>query len=112
MDVYTNHILYLRECSKTYNNIKMDLKFSVFSIDKNESNTLPDLIESCKEFRNAGGEYVYMDTGSNDDGETMKVLKQYENQGVKVFCVGERFITILSKIQAQRINSIVIDKEK
>lgn len=89
----------------------MPLKFSVVSIGKNESKTLPHLVESCKDFRENGGEYVYMDTGS--DETTMAMLKKYEKEvGVKIFYVGTRFLTTLTDLQAQKINSLAAGKEK
>lgn len=90
----------------------MPFKFSVVSIGKNESKTLPYLIESCKSFRENGGEYVYMDTGS-DKEEAVIMLKSLEKEvGVKIFYVGTRFLTTLTDIQAQRINSLAVGKEK
>ena len=73
--------------------------FSVVVIGKNESNTLPKLFESMKEFLDAGGDCVYMDTGSTDN--TVEVAKSY---GVNVQEVGEIFLTHIDKNTASKLN--------
>jgi glycosyltransferase involved in cell wall biosynthesis len=73
--------------------------FSVVLISRNESKTLPRMVASLKDFRERGGEVILVDTGSSDG--TAEIA---ETLGCKVHRVGERFLTILSKKQADAIN--------
>ena len=78
-------------------------KFSIVAIAKNEANTLPRLFESIREFLNRGGEFVLLDTGSTD--KTVEIAK---NNGAKVFEVGEKFISVIDRDTAKRINEAFI----
>ena len=74
--------------------------FSVVLIGRNESKTLPRLLESLKEFKERGGEIVYCDTGSTDG--TPDVAR---SAGCKVTEAGERFITTIDLKTAKKINN-------
>lgn len=77
--------------------------FSVCLIGKNEEKTLPRLLESLKEFRERGGEIVYVDTNSSDN--TAQVAKDY---GCIVFEEGDRFRVYLTDEQVKEINETFI----
>lgn len=79
--------------------------FSVALIARNESKTLPRLISSLSEFQKRGGEIVVLDTGSTDDTASLA-----RSLGCIVHEVGERFVTVLSKEQADAINQKFVCK--
>jgi glycosyltransferase involved in cell wall biosynthesis len=82
--------------------------FSVVIIGKNEAKTIPNLFTSMKDFLDAGGDCVYMDTGSTD--KTVEIAKSY---GVNVQEVGERFITYIDKNTASKMNKkYIVDGEE
>lgn len=76
------------------------MTFSVVLIAKNESRTLPRLMESLCEFRTRGGEIILLDTGSTDG--TPNLARSY---GVIVHEVGERFVREVTGTQAEEINA-------
>jgi len=78
---------------------KMNLNFSIVLIVKNEEKTLPKMLDSLKEFRERGGEIVICDTGSKDN--TVKIARDY---GCVTEEVREKFIKIITKELAQKIN--------
>jgi glycosyltransferase involved in cell wall biosynthesis len=75
-------------------------KFSVVCIAKNEARTLPKCMASLKEFTDRGGEVILLDTGSTDG--TADIARKL---GCKVTEVGEKFITVIDKDLADKINS-------
>jgi len=84
------------------------MNFSVCLIAKNESKTLPRLMDSLKEFQTRGGKVLLLDTGSTD--ETIKIA---EGLGCEVHAVGEKFIKTIDAELAQKINTrfVVEDEE-
>ena len=82
--------------------------FSVVLICRNEAKTLPRLLASLAEFRARGGTVVLLDTGSTDSSAQIA-----RDAGCKVEEVGERFITVVDTVLAQRINErFVVHKEE
>lgn len=77
----------------------MQPKFSIVLIAKNESKTLPRCVASLKEFQDRGGEIVLCDTGSTDG--TADIARSL---GCVVHEVGEKFIKIIDKDLADKIN--------
>jgi glycosyltransferase involved in cell wall biosynthesis len=73
--------------------------FSVVVIAHNEAHTLPVLAESLREFLTSGGEFLVVDTGSDDD--TVRVAQEI---GARVESAGARFHADLTEAQAQSIN--------
>jgi len=73
--------------------------FSIVCIAKNEANTLPKLTNSLADFINRGGEMILLDTGSTDG--TAELARSL---GWKVEEVGEKFITVIDKKLASKIN--------
>lgn len=73
--------------------------FSVVLIARNESKTLPRLMESLKEYKERGGEVVLMDTGSTDG--TPDVARSL---GCIVHEEGDRFTHTITKQTAHDIN--------
>jgi glycosyltransferase involved in cell wall biosynthesis len=73
--------------------------WSVVVIAKNESQTLPRLVASLKEFQERGGEIVVCDTGSTDN--TIEVAR---NLGCSVYEAGNQFIRTIDPEIAQQIN--------
>ena len=73
--------------------------FTVYLIAKNEVDVLPRCINSLTEFMANDGEVILLDTGSTD--KTVEVAKAL---GVKVYEVGEKFITTITGDLAKRIN--------
>ena len=57
------------------------------------------MVASLENFRARGGEVILVDTGSSD-----KTPEIGEALGCKVHRAGERFLTVLSKEQADAIN--------
>ncbi len=80
-------------------------QFSICVIARNEEHTLPRLIDSLKDFKNRGGEIVVLDTGSTDN--TAKIARE---SGCVVEEVGEKFISVIDKKTAERINDRFIVK--
>ena len=84
------------------------MKFSVVLIAKNESKTLPRLKASLQEFLNRGGEVVLVDTGSTDG--TAELARSF---GFKVSEQGERFLRIIDKDLADKMNTrFIVGDEK
>ena len=82
--------------------------FTVYLIAKNEVDVLPRCINSLTEFMANDGEVILLDTGSTD--KTVEVAKAL---GVKVYEVGEKFITTITGDLAKRINKqFVVGDEK
>lgn len=79
--------------------------FDVVLIARNESKTLPRLIESLGEFRNRGGKIFLVDTGSTDN--TAQIARDL---GCFVEEVGNRFRINLSDEQVDKINNHFIVK--
>lgn len=77
----------------------MQPKFSVVLIARNESQTLPRLMGSLKEFQARGGEVLLLDTGSNDN--TAEIAKDL---GCIVHEVGKKFIVEIDEATALAIN--------
>jgi glycosyltransferase involved in cell wall biosynthesis len=77
----------------------MKPKFSVVVITKNEEKTISRLVASAKEFMDRGGEFVVVDTASQDS--TVKIAKEL---GCKVFEAGEQFVFTIDKEMADAIN--------
>lgn len=76
------------------------MKFSVVLIAKNEAKTLPRLKASLQEFLDRGGEVVLVDTGSTDG--TAELARGF---GFKVTEAGERFIRVIDKDLAEKMNA-------
>lgn len=76
------------------------MNFSVCLIGRNEEKTLPKLLGSLHEFLYAGGEVVYVDTGSKDD--TANLAREL---GCRVIEVGDRFRITLDKQLVKDINN-------
>lgn len=76
------------------------MNFSVVLIARNESKTLPILVESLKEFQSRGGEIVVLDTGSTDD--TVKIARDL---GCYVKEVQDKFRITIDKDTADTINA-------
>lgn len=83
----------------------MQPKFSVVLIARNESKTLPRLVDSLKDFQARGGEIILLDTGSTDG--TPDVAR---GLGCKVTEVGDRFKVTIDKETADKINNWAIVK--
>lgn len=73
--------------------------FSVALIARNESETLPRLVGSLKEFQERGGEIWVLDTGSTDN--TVEVATSL---GCKVEAVGDKFRINIDEDLANKIN--------
>lgn len=82
------------------------MNFSIVLITKNEEKTLPRLIESVRRFMDLGGDFVVVDTGSTDS--TVSVAKSL---GCRVFSEGERFVEVVDKELAEKINQRFIKGE-
>lgn len=76
------------------------MKFSIALIAKNESKTLPRLMESLSEFISKGGKVVLLDTGSTDG--TPDVARHL---GCEVHEVGDRFKIKIDSDLAKKINA-------
>lgn len=79
--------------------------FSVVLICRNESKTLPRLLQSLTDFRARGGAVVLVDTGSTDNSASIA-----RAAGCEVHEVGERFITVVDEDLAKRINRMFVAK--
>ncbi len=75
------------------------MNFSICLIAKNESKTLPRLLESLSEFRSRGGQVLVLDTGSTDN--TIEVA---EKHGCVVHAVGDKFRRVITSKLAKQIN--------
>ena len=83
------------------------LNFSIVLIARNEAKTLPRLVKSLEEFQRREGEIILLDTGSTDG--TPDIARSL---GCNVTEVGERFITIINKNLARKINTqFIVDNE-
>lgn len=83
------------------------MNFSFALIARNESKTLPRLIESLAEFQKRGGKIVVLDTGSTDN--TAEVAR---NLGCDVYEVGDMFRKTIDEELAKNINEkFVVDGE-
>lgn len=81
--------------------------FSICLIARNESKTLPRLINSLKEFQQRGGEICVLDTGSTDG--TADIAKSL---GCIVEEVGNKYLHTIDKELAEKINSkFLVDNE-
>lgn len=74
--------------------------FSFALIMKNEEKTLPRLVASLKEFQERGGKIFALDTGSTD-----KTVEVARSLGCEVTEVGDKYLTVLTKEQADAINA-------
>lgn len=74
--------------------------FSVVLIARNETKTLPRLVESLRQFQERSGEIVLVDTGSTDGTADLA-----RSLGCKVTEVGERFLMTVSEEMADQINA-------
>ena len=85
------------------------MKFSIALIAKNESKTLPRLMESLKAFQEKGGEVLLLDTGSTDN--TPEIARSL---GCIVHEVGDKFRITLDEKLVEEINTkfIVAGEEK
>lgn len=82
--------------------------FSVVLIARNESKTLPRLMESLKEFRDRGGEVCLLDTGSSDN--TAEIARGF---GCKVEEVGDKFRIKFDGELADKVNKhFIVDGEE
>ena len=81
--------------------------FSVTVIAKNEAVSLPNLLKSLEEFKQEGGEFILVDTGSTDD--TVKIARDW---GAKVIEVGAKFIHAIDEETAQKINEKFVVREE
>ena len=81
--------------------------FSVVVIAKNEEKTLPRLLKSLEEFRERGGEFFLLDTGSTDNTRAIAV-----EWGAKVASAGDAFKRLIGS-QAYFINkNFIVQDEK
>jgi glycosyltransferase involved in cell wall biosynthesis len=74
--------------------------FSVVVTARNEARTLPVLLASFAEFLAAGGEFLVLDTGSDDD--TVRVARE---AGARVEEAGRRFHSVLTGAEAAAIEA-------
>lgn len=74
--------------------------FSVVVVARNEARTLPVLAGSLGPFLSAGGEFIVLDTGSDDD--TVRVAR---DAGARVETVGTQCHSMLSDAQAAAIGA-------
>jgi hypothetical protein len=91
------------------NQVDLDrINFSVCFIGRNEEKTLPNALKSLEEFKSRGGQVCYLDTGSTDN--SAKVARDW---GCTVEEVGTKFLTMITKEQADAINTrfVVEDEE-
>ena len=83
-------------------------QFSIVTIAKNESKTLPRMVKSASEFQARGGEIIVVDTGSTDG--TPQVARDL---GCTVFEKGATFQQRIDEETAREINGkFVADGEK
>ncbi len=84
------------------------MKFSFCLIAKNESKTLPRLMESLKAFQAAGGEVCLLDTGSTDGTADLA-----RSLGCKVEEVGDKYLHYLTVEEIFNINKkFLVDGEE
>jgi len=79
------------------------MNFSIAIIARNESKTLPRLLESLSGFQKRGGEIVLVDTGSSDG--TPELARQ---AGCRVHEAGERFLITLDSPTAALLNETFV----
>lgn len=77
--------------------------FSIVGIMRNEKNTLPKLFSSLTEYLSRGGEVCLLDAGSTDGSAELA-----RSLGAKVWEVGEKHITVITKKQANEINALFV----
>ena len=75
------------------------MNFSFCLIARNESKTLPRLLNSLNEFKKRGGKVYILDTGSTDN--TAEVAR---NWGAEVHEVGNKFLIEVDETLATAIN--------
>lgn len=84
------------------------MNFSICLITRNESKTLPRLLESLTDYRNRGGEICIVDTGSSDN--TAQIAR---DAGCIVEEVGDRYRHTITKELADKINErFIVDGEE
>lgn len=84
------------------------INFSFALIARNESKTLPRLLESLNEFKTRGGKVFICDTGSTDN--TAQIARDW---GCEVFEVGDIFRKTITEEQAKEINDrFIVDDEE
>jgi glycosyltransferase involved in cell wall biosynthesis len=79
------------------------MNFSFCLIARNESKTLPRLLNSLSEFKERGGKVYLLDTGSTDN--TVEVAEQW---GAEVYAVGNKFLIDVDKKLASKINKLYV----
>jgi glycosyltransferase involved in cell wall biosynthesis len=82
---------------------KKNMNFSIVMIVKNEEATLPRLFASLKEFKDAGGDIVIIDTGSRDN--TVEIARKF---GCVVEEVESKFMETVYEGLATNINDYFI----
>lgn len=81
--------------------------FSIVLIARNESKTIPRMMESVREFQSRGGEILICDTGSTDN--TIEVAKSL---GCKVIEAGDQFVHYLTEQEVKDINErFIVENE-
>jgi glycosyltransferase involved in cell wall biosynthesis len=75
------------------------INFSIALIGKNEEKTIPRLVASMGNFIKDGGKVYLLDTGSTDN--TVSISKDL---GITVHEVGEKYITVIDKHKASKMN--------
>lgn len=82
--------------------------FDIVSIMRNEAVTLPRLLKSLEDFKNRGGKYYILDTGSTDD--SVKIARDW---GCIVEEVGEKYLHVIDKDFADKINErFIVDGDE
>ena len=76
------------------------MNFSFCLIARNESKTLPRLLNSLEHFKDKGGQVYVLDTGSTDD--TAQIARDW---GCIVEEVGSKFLIQIDKPMASEINN-------
>lgn len=79
--------------------LRRNNKFSICFIGRNEERVLPKAFNSIKKFKERGGEVCFLDTGSSDN--TAQIAKDF---GCIVQEVGDKFVSIITKEEADAIN--------
>ena len=80
--------------------------FDIVSIMRNEANTLPRLLRSLEDFKQRGGLYYILDTGSTDD--SVKIARDW---GCIVEEAGEKYLHTIDIELADKINERFIGEE-
>lgn len=81
--------------------------FEICLIARNESKTLPRLVESLKEFAERGGKIHLLDTGSTDN--TAQIARNF---GIDVHEVGDKFKIKIDEKLAKEINERFIENNE